>query len=105
MSNFYRVYRVIVAPNEEVSQDRRAKRSLPDVCDEDELYGYHVALALGISCYIAAEVDVSTVGKSGYMFTIGDGKTYGRFENVKPPEPLVMVMVGVMAYHVSRFVY
>ena len=101
---FHRVYRIVIALSPERSKRSIVKRSLPDTCDEDDLYGYDLALTLGLPCYIAAELNASLVGRNGYRFHLGDGKMYGEFENKQPSELSVIVTVGVVVSHVSRFI-
>ena len=55
----------------------------------------------GIPCYIAAELNASTIGSDGYRFQLGDNKFYGDYENVKLVIPSVVVTVGVVISHVS----
>ena len=33
------------------------------------------------NCYIAGEIDSSEVDSDGYLFYVGDGKTYGEYIN------------------------
>ena len=99
---FHRVYRIVITPSPKRSKRSVVKRSLPDTCDEDDLYGYDLALTLGLPCYIAAELDASVVGRNGYRFHLGDGNTYGEFENKQLSDPYVTVTVEVS--HVSRFI-
>ena len=55
----------------------------------------------GIPCYIAAELNASTIGSDGYRFQLGDSKFYGDYENIELVVPSVMVTVGVVISHVS----
>lgn len=52
-------------------------------CTDYPLTNYSVAEREGYPCYIAAEIDASTIQQSGYEFLLGTGGNYGGYENVR----------------------
>ncbi|KAF6028135.1 hypothetical protein EB796_013568 [Bugula neritina] len=74
-------------------------------CNSTQLFNYSVSQEKGLTCYITAEIDVETDGET--TFNIGDGKTYGGYENVAlvPEADYFLVVVAIVTVELNSAIY
>ena len=99
--NCCRTYRIVVTLEGQTAAESRRRRSLPSQCEEESLFGYDLSVSWRSTCYIAAEIESSLVGRSGYRLILGDGKDYGGFKNVEPADQVSSVTIGILWSYVS----
>ncbi|KAF6025887.1 hypothetical protein EB796_015805 [Bugula neritina] len=73
-------YQIVLQQQSQQNRNKRDFSLESDGCNSTQLFNYSVSQEKGLTCYITAEIDVETDGET--TFNIGDGKTYGGYENV-----------------------